>query len=96
MIGCLCSQLQGSNHLLSCLVGLKGLGLDWREVNTLSISLNTYSYVQLCGISPCTHCPVEAAWGDGGNNNDSCSSSNNNNNGNSYHDWVLPLCCILF
>lgn len=59
MLGCLCSQLQGSNHLLPCLVGLKRLGLDRPEVNMLGISLNTYSYVQICGISLCTHCPVE-------------------------------------
>lgn len=92
MIGCLGSQLQGSNHLLPCLVGLKGLGLDRPEVNMLGISLNT----EICGISPCTHCPVAAAWGGGGNNNDGCSSNNNNNNsGNSYRDWVLPVCSIL-
>lgn len=61
VIGCLGSQLQGFYHLLPCLVRLREPGLDRPEVNILDIYLNTYSYVQIWGTSPCTHCPVEAA-----------------------------------
>lgn len=61
VIGCLGSQLQGSYRLLPGLVRLREPGLDRPEVNILDIYLNTYSYVQIWGTSPSTHCPVEAA-----------------------------------